>query len=158
MPHRTDEPALAEDTHSAVLRARLAQAVLNAPAEAIIAVDRDGVICFWNAGAARVFGFEAAEAIGQSLDIIIPERLQARHWQGFHHMVSTGESRYPPGHLLSAPGRRKDGSQLSVEFTVVALRDERGAVSNIVAVMRDITERFEELKALRKLARDKVGG
>jgi PAS domain S-box-containing protein len=116
----------------------------------VIVCDRDGVIRLWSAGASRIFGFTAAEATGQSLDIIIPERLQARHWDGFHKVMASGQSRYPPGHLLSAPGRRKDGAQLSLEFTAVALKDAAGRVSNIIAVIRDVTDRFEEIKALRR--------
>lgn len=134
----------------ASLRARVADAIFDAAADAVIVCDRDGVIRLWSAGASRIFGLTAAEAMGQSLDIIIPERLQARHWDGFHKMMASGQSRYPAGHLLSAPGRRKDGSQLSVEFTAVALKGADGRVQNIVAIMRDVTERFEEMKALRR--------
>jgi PAS domain S-box-containing protein len=134
----------------AALRARVADAILDAASDAVIVCDRDGVICLWSAGAERIFGFPAAEALGQSLDIIIPERLQARHWDGFHRMMASGQSRYPQGHLLSAPGRRKDGAQVSVEFTAVALKDAGGAVAHIVAIMRDATARFEEIKALRR--------
>ena len=90
--------------------------------------------------------------LGQSLDLIIPERLQARHWDGFHKMTSTGESRYPEGHLLSVPARRKDGAQLSIAFTVTSIKDESGAIRDIVAVMRDVTASFEELKRLRRQA------
>ena len=140
------------------LRARIANAILDAAADAVIASDRHGTICFWSPGATRIFGFEAAEAIGKSLDIIIPERLQARHWDGFHGVMSSGRSRYPEGHLLSAPGRRKDGAQISVEFTVVMLNDDGGKITNIVAIMRDVTERFEEMKALRKQARANAAG
>ena len=122
-------------------------------ADAVIACDNDGIIRIWNPGAARIFGFGIEEAVGQSLDIIIPEKLRGRHWEGFHKMMSSGRSRYPEGHLLSAPGCRKDGSQVSIEFTVVTLKDHKGQVSNIVALMRDVTARFEEMKALRKQLR-----
>jgi PAS domain S-box-containing protein len=147
----------AEHGSAAMLRWRIADAVLDAAGDAIIACDADGIIRFWNLGASRIFGFDAAEAIGQSLDIVIPERLQTRHWEGFHRMITTGQSRYPQGHLLSAPGRRKDGSQVSVEFTAVALEDG-GKVVNIIAVMRDVTARFEEIKALRRQLRDAASG
>ena len=140
------------------LHARIADAILDAAADAVIACDRNGAICFWSPGATRIFGFERAEAIGKSLDIIIPERLQARHWDGFHRMVSSGSSRYPEGHLLSAPGRRRDGAQISVEFTVVMLKDDGGRIRNIVALMRDVTVRFEEIKALRKRLRESTPG
>lgn len=144
----------------AVLRARVADAIFDAASDAVIVCNRDGVICLWSAGAERIFGFTAEEARGQSLDIIIPERLQARHWDGFHKMMASGRSRYPQGHLLSAPGRRKDGTQMSVEFTAVALKGADGRVSDIIAVMRDVTARFEEMKALRRelAARTEAGG
>ncbi len=131
------------------LRTRVASGILDAANDAVVVCDRAGIIRLWNPGAVRIFGFVATEAVGQSLDIIIPERLQARHWEAFHKMMSTGRSRYPEGHLLSVPGLRKDGSQLSIEFTVVALKDGDGRISHIVAVMRDATARFEEMKALR---------
>jgi PAS domain S-box-containing protein len=145
---------MSSDGDAAALRVRVADAILDAEADAIVACDRDGMICFWSPGAARIFGFAADEALGRSLDIIIPERLQARHWEGFHQMMDSGRSRYPEGHLLAAPGRRKDGSQVSIEFTVVTLKDEAARVAHIVAIMRDVSERFEEMKALRKQLRD----
>jgi PAS domain S-box-containing protein len=140
------------------LREQVASAILDAGADAIVVCDREGFIRLWNPGAMRIFGFSSAEAVGQSLDIIIPERLQTRHWDGFHKMMSSGQSRYREGHLLSVPGRRKDGSQLSVEFMVVALKDGEGRISGIAAVMRDVTARFEEMKALRKQLRESAPG
>lgn len=128
----------------------IATAVLGTSADAIVACDRDGVIRLWNPGAARIFGFTAEEAVGQSLDIIIPERLRARHWDGYRNVMDTGRSRYGDGELLSVPSQRKDGTKLSIEFTIVALKDQQGWISDIAAIMRDVTERFEELKALRR--------
>ncbi len=129
---------------------QIAAAVLGASADAIVACDRDGTIRFWNAGAVRIFGFTAEEAVGQSLDIIIPERLRARHWDGYRAVMDSGRSRYGDGELLSVPSQRKDGTRLSIEFTVVALKDPEGRMSGIAAVMRDVTARFEEMKALRR--------
>ncbi len=143
---------------NAIPRMLVADAILNAAGDAIVVCDHNGVICFWNPGATRIFGFEAAEALGRSLDIIIPERLQARHWEGFRNMMSSGQSRYPEGHLLAAPGRRKDGAQVSIEFTVVARKGSDGSVAHIVALMRDVTVRFEEIKALRKRLREATSG
>ena len=100
----------------------VAAAVLHA-SDAIIACDPDGIIRFWNGGAVRIFGFAASEAIGQSLDIIIPERLRARHWDGYRRTIRTGQSRYGDGALLSVPGQRKDGAPLSIEFTIVTMTD-----------------------------------
>ena len=149
---------LADHSGEKAFRVRIADAILDSAADAVVICDRVGIIRLWNPGAVRIFGFSATEAVGQSLDIIIPERLQARHWDGFHKMMSSGQSRYPEGHLLSVPGRRKDGSQLSIEFTVVALKDGEGRISDIVAVMRDATARFEEMKALRKQLREGTPG
>jgi PAS domain S-box-containing protein len=128
----------------------LSEAILRSAGEAIVATDRDGVIRFWNPGAERIFGFGAAEAIGASLDLIIPEKLQARHWQGYRQVMATGRSRYGAGDLLSVPAETRDGRRISVEFSVALLLDEQGLVAGIAAVMRDVTKRFEETKALRQ--------
>ncbi|PNQ97146.1 PAS sensor domain-containing protein (plasmid) [Azospirillum argentinense] len=131
---------------------RLGLALLNSPAEAIAYSDRDGIIRFWNAGAERVFGFTADEALGQSLDIIIPDRQRQRHWDGYDQVMKTGESRYGSGDLLSVPATRKDGTRISVEFTIVPLKDADGTMMGMAAVMRDVTARFDEVKALRRQA------
>ena len=128
----------------------VADAIVAAAAEAVIASDSDGTIRVWNPGAERIFGYTEAEALGQSLDIITPERLRARHWDGYRKTMATGQSRYGEGALLSVPGIRKDGRQISLEFTIVPLRDEQGSMTGIVAVMRDVTVRFAEMKALRE--------
>jgi len=133
----------------------IARAIAGGEADAVVGCDRDGVIRFWNAGAARIFGFGADEAVGQSLDMIIPERLRARHWDGWRHTMATGTSRYSGGDTLSVPALRKDGAQISVEFTITPLRDAAGAITGLAAVMRDVTARFEELKALRKQLRER---
>lgn len=128
---------------------QLGRALLASSSDAIVATDRDGHITFWNPGAERIFGFAANEAVGKSLDLIIPENLRARHWEGFHHVMKTGISRYGDGDLLSVPGLTKQGRRISVEFTIVILRDETG-VAGTVALMRDVTKRFEELRELRR--------
>ena len=128
----------------------LGEALLNSGSDAIIATDREGLITFWNPGAERIFGFTAGEAVGRSLDLIIPENLRARHWSGFRHTMETGTSRYGHGDLLSVPGLTKDGRRISVEFTIVLLRSETQAVAGTVAVMRDVTKRFEELRELKR--------
>ncbi len=130
--------------------AGLGDALLHSASDAIVATDREGRVSFWNPGAERIFGFTAAEAAGQSLDIIIPENLRARHWEGFRHTMATGTSRYGHGDLLSVPALTKDGRRISVEFTIVMLRDGRGDVAGTVAVMRDVTRRFEEIRELRR--------
>jgi PAS domain S-box-containing protein len=128
---------------------QLGTALLASSSDAIVATNREGHITFWNPGAERIFGFAADEAVGQSLDLIIPENLRARHWEGFHHVMKTGVSRYGDGDLLSVPGLAKDGRRISVEFTIVMLRDETG-IAGTVAVMRDVTKRFEEVRELRR--------
>ena len=129
---------------------RLGRSVLGGAAEAIVAVDREGVIRFWNPGAVRLFGFAAAEAVDRSIDIIIPEPQRARHWAGFRRVMDTGESRYGQGDLLAVPGLRKDGARVSLEFTIVPLRGPDGRVEGLAAILRDVTGRFEELRALRR--------
>ena len=134
------------------LQAKLGDALLQTMSDAIVASDRDGRIGFWNPGAERIFGFSRTEAIGQSLDLIIPERLRARHWAGYTKVMRTGESRYGHGDLLSVPALRKDGTRLSIEFTIVPLKDEAGAMAGMAAILRDVTARFEEMRALRQRA------
>jgi PAS domain S-box-containing protein len=118
--------------------------------DAVVYADAEGVIRRWNRGATRIFGFEASEALGHSLDIIIPEGLRSRHWHGFRATMRTGQSRYGDGQVLSVPAARKDGARISVEFTIVPFTDDAGQMVGIAAIMRDVTARFDELRALRK--------
>ena len=118
--------------------------------DAIVYADAKGAIGFWNRAATRIFGYEEREALGASLDLIIPERLRARHWQGYEEVMGGRPSRYADGALLAVPALRKDGRQISVEFTIVPFHDAGGALVGIAAVMRDVTERFEESRALRR--------
>jgi nitric oxide dioxygenase len=128
----------------------IGQALLDSAADAVIASDREGDIIYWNPGATRIFGFEAAEALGRSLDIIIPEQFRQRHWDGYRQTVETGESRYGAGDLLAVPGQHKDGHRISLEFTIVLMKDGDGQVVGMASSLRDVTKRFEETKALRK--------
>jgi PAS domain S-box-containing protein len=132
--------------------AALGRTLLNDIPDAVIYADREGVIRFWNPGAERIFGFTAAEALGQSLDIIIPERLRQRHWDGYSHMMATGQSRYGAGDLLSVPAVNKAGDNLSIQFTVAPVHGETGELAGIVAVLRDVTATFQEMKRLRAQA------
>jgi PAS domain S-box-containing protein len=135
------------------LATALAEALLATRSDAIVAADREGNILFWNPGAERLFGYSADEALGRSLDLIVPERLRARHWEGYARVMATGQSRYGEADVLAVPALRKDGSTLSVEFTIVPLRDEAGGLIALAALMRDVTRRFEETRELkRKLA------
>jgi PAS domain S-box-containing protein len=103
--------------------AAVAEALLSGRADAIIAADRAGIIRFWNPGAERLFSYARHEALEQSLDLIIPERLRQRHWVGYNNVIQTGHSRYTESDLLSVPAIRKDGSTISVEFTVSLIKD-----------------------------------
>lgn len=128
----------------------LGDALLATASDAIIATDRSGVITFWNPGAERIFGFTSVEAVGRSLDLIIPDNLKARHWTGYHRTMETGESRYDHGDLLSVPGLTKDGRRISVEFTILLLRDAHDRPSGTAAILRDVTGRFEETRKLKR--------
>jgi PAS domain S-box-containing protein len=129
-----------------------AETLLESMSDAVVFCDAEGIIRYWNKGAGRIFGFETPEAIGQSLDIIVPEKLRGRHWTGYEKTMRTGETRYGAGDLLAVPAIRKDGTRISVEFTIVPFRDEANRMIGIAAVMRDVTSRFEEMKALRATA------
>jgi PAS domain S-box-containing protein len=130
--------------------AHFAERLVSGMADAIVYADAEGVIRVWNRGATRIFGFAEAEALGRSLDLIIPENLQERHWQGYRATMRTGQSRYGDGQILSVPAVRKDGTRVSVEFTIVPFTDNAGRMIGIAAIMRDATARFEELRALRR--------
>lgn len=127
----------------------LGRALLDGLPDALVYADDTGTIRFWNRGAERIFGFTAAEATGQSLDIIIPERLRSRHWEGYHHMMKNGESRHGAEELLSVPALNNQGDKLSIQFTVAPVTGEGGRLAGIVALMRDVTGTFDELKRLR---------
>jgi PAS domain S-box-containing protein len=125
--------------------------------DGILIAGADGTIRFWNPGAARIFGFTSDEAVGQSLDIIIPAALRARHWHGYAESIRSGQTRYGAGDLLAVPALRKDNARISIEFSIVPFRDDSGRITAIGAVVRDVTRRFEEMQGLRRaLAERKV--
>jgi PAS domain S-box-containing protein len=129
--------------------------------EAIILGDASGKIRLWNAGAVAVFGYTAEEAIGASMDLIIPERLRARHWDGYRKVMATGISRYGSGDLLAVPALTKDGRTISIEFTIQMLKDAAGRIVGPVATIRDVTKRFQREKELGRRLKEleaKVGG
>jgi PAS domain S-box-containing protein len=139
---------------------KLLQQVVNEAADAILISDREGIITFWNRGAERIFDHTAAEAVGQSLDLIIPENLRNRHWEGYRRVMAAGETKYQTG-LLSSPGIRKDGTRVSLEFSMVLLHDENGAMQGCASIMRDVTERWrkeQELKAKLTACETKPAG
>ena len=118
--------------------------------DAVIYADAEGKIRYWNAAAVRVFGFSAQMALGASLDLITPEGLRARHWHGYHETMRTGITSYGDGQLLAVPAMRADGTRISIEFTIRPFTDAGGRMIGVAAIMRDVTARFEELRALRR--------
>jgi PAS domain S-box-containing protein len=127
----------------------LAERILEGSPDAILICDPEGRLRFWNRGAERIFGFSRDEALGESLDLIIPERLRARHWAGWNGTMTTGETRYGDGQMLAVPAVHKDGRQISIEFSILLLKEPDGRIDRVVAIVRDVTERYNREKALR---------
>ena len=123
-------------------------ALLRLLADAVIVADAAGTIVFWNDASERLFGWPATEALGQSLDLIIPERLRGRHWDGYHRVMGTGATEYGD-RLLEVPALHHDGRSLSIGFTVTLLFHPDGSVKGIAAVVRDETQRWQERRAVR---------
>lgn len=115
--------------------------------EAIIYASRDGLIRLWNGGAEGMFGWDAGEAIGKSLDIIIPEKHRKPHWDGWDRVMESGETRYG-SEPLKVPGIKKDGSKISLEFSITILKDDEGEIEGVAAFLRDVSAAWEEKKAL----------
>src|SRR2546425_8535711 len=117
--------------------------------EAVVYSDRDGIIRLWNRGAEAIFGYRQEDALGHTLDLIIPEPWRARHWEGYRAVMLTGVTRY--GHeLLAVPASRSDGTRISIEFSIILPTDREGKVLGAVAIVRDVTTRWEQEQALRK--------
>lgn len=129
---------------------RFYRTIVREAPDAVVCADPQGLVTFWNKAAERIFGFSEPEAVGKSLDIIIPENLRQRHWSGYSATMQTGKTRYGAGDVLAVPAMRKDGVRISVEFTILPVRDQVGRILGIAAIMRDVTKRFEEAKGLRK--------
>jgi PAS domain S-box-containing protein len=129
------------------------QAFVDAAGDAIIGADAKGAITFWNAAAERIFGHTPQEALGQSLDIIIPERQRQRHWDGFDGTMASGRTKYGAS-LLRVPALHKTGRTISIAFTVTLLRAPDGSVAGIAAIVRDETERWQEEQNLRRKVKD----
>jgi PAS domain S-box-containing protein len=127
---------------------KLAARIVEGAADAIVFTDREGMIRIWSGGAERIFGWSAAEAVGQSMDLIIPERLRTRHWQNWDRVMETGLTRYATD-VLAVPALRKDGAPLSIEFTITLVRDDGGRIVGPAAIIRDVTARFAREKELR---------
>ena len=123
--------------------------IVNFSQDGMLFADREGTIRLWNTGAETIFGYSAREALGQSLDLIIPEKLRERHWEGYYRIMDTGETRYG-NELLKVPALRKDGERLSIEFSILLVRDPQNEIVGSAAVMRDVTERWKKEKALNE--------
>ena len=115
----------------------------------ILFAGRDGRVRLWNRGCEHLFGWSASEAIGQSLDLIIPEKHRGRHWEGWDTVMKTGVTKYGRD-PLSVPALTKDGRRISIEFSIVLLRDDAGQVTGAAAIVQDVTARWERDKALRQ--------
>lgn len=127
----------------------LCQQIVDHTTDAIIVADRDGIIRLWNTAAETMFGYQADEALGQSLDLIMPESLRERHWAGYRRAIATGTSRYSRA-LLTVPALRKDGTRISLEFTIAILRDATGEILGPAAIIRDVTARWQRDKDIRE--------
>jgi PAS domain S-box-containing protein len=114
---------------------------------AILYADRDGKIQFWNAGAEALFGYTAQEALGQSLDLIVPERQRPRHWEGWARVMATGVTKYGRD-PLAVPATKKDGSRVSIEFYIVLLRTGNGELAGAAALIQDVTARWQKQKEM----------
>lgn len=134
----------------------LCRRIVTESRDAIIFVDQEGLIRLWNAGAEGMFGYRAGEMEGQSLDPIIPPALRARHNEGFRRVMAKGESRYAAD-LLAVPGLKKDGSRISLEFTITLIKDDAGEVLGAAAIIRDVTARWQRDQELKKRLAELAG-
>jgi PAS domain S-box-containing protein len=133
---------------SELMNGELALRILEASPDAVLLADRDGIIRFWNPAAERIFGYSPAEALGASLDLIIPESLRERHWTGYRRVLASGTSRYHDD-LLAVPALHRDGRRLSCEFSIVIITNADNEITGFASIMRDVTARWEREKALR---------
>lgn len=130
----------------------LASTIVTDSSDAIMFSDREGIIRLWNSGAEKMFGFTAEEAIGQSLDLIIPENLRGRHWDGYGRVMQSGTSRYSTD-LLSAPALLKGGARISTEFSMVMVKDGAGEMLGVAAIIRDVSARWQREKEMKERLR-----
>ena len=131
----------------------LYQQIVEGAQDAIIFADEEGIIRLWNSGAEAIFGYSVGEAMGETLDLIVPEKLREKHWEGYRKVMETGVTKYGK-ELLTVPAIRSDGSRISLEFTIMLLKDTRGQPLGTAAIMRDVTERWQREKELKKRLAD----
>lgn len=129
--------------------ARILKQIFEGSGDGIIFADGEGIIRLWSRGAERIFGYGESEAVGSTLDLIVPERFRERHWEGYRRVMETGETRYG-SRLLGAPGTGKDGSRISLEFSVSLVKSEGGVVEGVAAIVRDVTEGWQRQRALKQ--------
>jgi PAS domain S-box-containing protein len=127
----------------------LCQRIVEDSQLAFVFADHEGIVRFWNSGAEAMFGYRAEEALGQSLDMIVPERQRARHWEGYHKVMATGVTQYGRD-VLAVPAMTKDGRRISIEFSIVLLRAPTGEMLGAAAIMQDVTVRWQKQKELRE--------
>ena len=118
--------------------------------DGIIFADGGGVIQLWNSGAQSIFGYSSEEALGETLDLIIPDKHRKQHWEGYRKVMKTGISSYSRK-LLAVPSLRKDGERISVEFSIVIVRDPESEQLGAAAIIRDVTVRWQEERAMKRL-------
>jgi PAS domain S-box-containing protein len=124
--------------------------ILAGSPDAILVCDHTGTVQYWNAAAERIFGFGATEAVGASLDLIIPEQLRTRHWAGWEKTMRTGVTHYSEGQLLAVPATTKDGRRISIEFSIQLVTERpSGRIEWVIAVIRDVTARYGREKEIR---------
>lgn len=128
---------------------RLAARLVEQCPDAVIFADKAGTIQLWNPAAERIFGFQADDALGKNLNIIIPERLRDAHWRGFDHALAERATKYA-GQALPTKAVRADGATIYVELSFAVILDDDGQALGALAQARDITERFEKERAARK--------
>ena len=128
-------------------------ALVAAAGDAVVVSDPSGAITVWNPAATRIFGYESEEAIGQSLDLITPERQRRRHWEGYTKTMQTGVTKYGAD-VLRVPAIHKDGHTLSIAFTVGLIHGADNAVTGIAAIIRDETQRWNDEREMRRRLTD----
>ncbi len=136
-----------------LLKEWLCNKIVEESNDAVMFSDKSGIIRLWNTGAERMFGYSAQEALGQSLDLIIPENLRQRHWDGYFRVMESGTSHYSID-LLSAPALKKGGTRISTEFSMALIKDATGKMLGVASIIRDVTARWQREKEMKERIRE----
>ena len=131
----------------------LCQQIVEKAADAVIFADKEGIIRLWNSGAESIFGYSADEVLTQSLDLIVPEKLRDRHWEGYRRVMATGKTKYGK-ETLAVPATKKGDNRISIEFTIVLLTNDSGEPLGTAAIIGDVTEKWQQEKELKKRLAD----